>query len=383
MIKREAKDALIRLSEQFPIVAITGPRQSGKTTLAKETFPNKKYVSFDDQNMRNIAMSNPDDFLLAFPDGAIIDEAQKVPGIFSALKKAVDEVNWEPGKYVVTGSSQFRLKENINETLAGRIGTIKLLPFSIQELKENSMLKSNAYEMAFTGFYPPLHDENKKFQIDDWYDNYIDTYIDMDVRDQIRPSHLSSFKKFVQECAIYSGQILNMDSISKAVGVSAVTIKEWLSILENSFLIHMIEVDNNDLGKQLIKSPKLYFIDTGLLCHLLRIENYQDLILNNRKGAIIETMAVSELLKKRFNEARKANLTYFRDKNGYEVDIIADWKKTYAIEVKCNNESEAKLSKNVRKYVELKGANTDAKVYYLGNISIKVNNVEYISWIDW
>ena len=383
MIRREAKDALIRLSEQFPIIAITGPRQSGKTTLAKETFPNKKYVSFDDQNMRNIAISNPDDFLLAFPDGAIIDEAQKVPGIFSALKKAVDGVDWKPGKYIITGSSQFRLKENINETLAGRIGTIKLLPFSIQELKENNMLKSNAYEMAFVGFYPPLHDENKKFQIDDWFDNYIDTYIDMDVRDQIRPSHLSSFKKFVQECAIYSGQILNMDSISKAVGVSAVTIKEWLSILENSFLIHMIEVDNNDLGRQLIKSPKLYFVDAGLLCHLLRIENYQDLILSNRKGAIIETMAVSELLKKRFNQGRKANLTYFRDKNGYEVDIIADWKKTYAIEIKCNNESETKLSKNVRKYVELRKTNTAAKVYYLGSISIKVNDVEYVPWIDW
>lgn len=383
MIKREAKDALIRLSEQFPIIAITGPRQSGKTTLAKESFPDKKYVSFDDQNMRNIAMSNPDDFLLAFPDGAIIDEAQKVPSIFSALKKAVDENEWNPGKYIITGSSQFRLKENINETLAGRIGTIKLLPFSIQELKENNMLKSNAYEMAFTGFYPPLHDKNKKFQIDDWFDNYIDTYIDMDVRDQIRPSHLSTFKKFVQECAIYSGQILNMDSISRAVGVSAVTIKEWLSILENSFLIHMIEVDNNDLGKQLIKRPKLYFVDTGLLCNLLRIENYQDLILNNRKGAIIETMAVSELLKKRFNQARKDNLTYFRDKDGFEVDIIADWKKTYAIEVKCNNEKETNLSKNVRKYLDLRGNNTDAKVYYLGDTSIKVNNVEYVSWLDW
>lgn len=383
MIRREAKDALIRLSEQFPIIAITGPRQSGKTTLAKETFPNKKYVSFDDQNMRNIAISNPDDFLLAFPDGAIIDEAQKAPGIFSALKKAVDGTDWKPGKYIITGSSQFRLKENINETLAGRIGTIKLLPFSIQELKENGMLKSNAYEMAFEGFYPPLYDDNKKFQIDDWFDNYIDTYIDMDIRDQIRPSHLSSFKKFVQECAIYSGQILNMDSISKAVGVSAVTIKEWLSILENSFLIHMIEVDNNDLGRQLVKSPKLYFVDTGLLCHLLRIENYQDLILSNQKGAIIETMAVSELLKKRFNQGRKANLTYFRDKNGYEVDIIADWKKTYAIEIKCNNESETKLSKNVRKYVELRKTNTAAKVYYLGSISIKVNDVEYVPWIDW
>ena len=383
MIRREAKEALIRLSEQFPIIAITGPRQSGKTTLAKETFPDKKYISFDDQNTRNIAMSNPNDFLLAFPDGAIIDEAQKVPNIFSAFKKAVDEKDWEPGKFIITGSSQFRLKENINETLAGRIGTIKLLPFSIQELKENNMLKSNAYEMAFTGFYPPLHDKSKNFQLDDWFDNYIDTYIDMDVRDQIRPSHLSSFKEFIQECAIYSGQILNMDSISKAVGVSAVTIKEWISILENSFLIHLIEVDNNDLGKQLVKSPKMYFVDTGLLCYLLRIENYQELILSNRKGAIIETMAVSELLKKRYNQARKPNLTYFRDKNGYEVDIIADWKKTYAIEIKCDSENEAKLSKNVRKYVELRGENTDAKVYYLGDISIQTNNVKYVSWIDW
>ena len=187
MIKRDAEDALKRLADQFPVVAVTGPRQSGKTTLAKSVFPEKNYVSLDDKNMREIARSNPADFLKAFPEGAIIDEAQKVPEIFEAIKLTVDNEKYIPGKYILTGSSQFRLKENITDSLAGRIGMIKLMPLSIEELKNDGSLTEDPYDYVFKGFYPPLYDRNKRFVREDWFENYIDTYVDLDVKDQINP----------------------------------------------------------------------------------------------------------------------------------------------------------------------------------------------------
>ena len=383
MIERKAYAALMRLSEQFPVVAITGPRQSGKTTLAKYAFPDKQYVSFDDKNLRELAKSSPGDFLKAFPDGAIIDEAQKVPEIFDAIKLVVDKGDYTPGKYILTGSSQFRLKQNITDSLAGRIGLIKLLPFSIEELKEAGILPDEPYDMFFKGFYPPLHDGNKHFYLDDWFENYIDTYLDLDVQDQINPSNLSAFRKFIHVCALYSGQIINYESISRDIGVSSVTIKNWCSILEASYIIHFLEVDSNNLGRTVVKTPKLYFVDSGLLCHLLRLESKEELLLDSHKGAVVETVAVSELLKKRFNDAKKANLTYYRDKNGFEVDVIADWKKSFAIEVKSRSDLEKKLSNSVRKYVGLRTDSVQGSIFYLGDVSCEINGIRYISWKEW
>ena len=383
MIKRNAYDALVRLAEQFPVVAITGPRQSGKTTLAKMAFPEKQYVSFDDKNMRELAKSNPGDFLRAFPDGAIIDEAQKVPDMFDAIKLIVDNGGYSPGKFILTGSSQFRLKENISDSLAGRIGLIKLLPFSIDELKEEGILSDDAYDYVFNGFYPPLYDSSKDYLRDDWFENYIDTYMDLDIKDQINPSNVNAFRKLIQLCAARSGQMVNYNGLSSGLGVSAVTIKSWLSILEASYIIHFLEPDSNNLGKSVVKTPKLYFVDSGLMCYLLRIDSKEELMLDDHKGAAVETMAVSELLKKRFNSGKKSNLTFFRDKNGFEVDTIADWKHTFAIEVKSNSNTEKKMSSNVRKYIDLRADGSEGKVYYLGDLTCELNGVQYVSWKDW
>ena len=383
MIRREANDAVLRLAGQFPVIAITGPRQSGKTTLAKMVFPQKRYVSLDDIKMREIARSNPQDFLKAFPDGAIIDEAQKVPEIFDAIKLIVDSSKHRPGKYILTGSSQFRLKENITDSLAGRIGMIRLLPFSIQELKNAGLLSDDAYDYVWGGFYPPLYDENKHFLRDDWFENYIDTYMDLDIKDQINPSNVNAFRKLLQVCATRSGQMVNYDDLSRSIGVSAVTIKSWLSILEASYIIHFLEPDSNNLGKSVVKTPKLYFIDSGLMCYLLRLDTKEELLLNDHKGAAVETMAVSELLKKRFNNGKKANLTFFRDKNGFEVDTIADWKHTFAIEVKSNSDTEKRMSSNVKKYMDLRTDEVEGQVYYLGDLTCDVNGIRYVSWKDW
>ena len=384
MINRTAKEALLRLASQFPVIGITGPRQSGKSTLTKAVFPNKRYVTFDDRTMRELAISNPSDFIAAFPDGAIIDEAQKVPEIFDALKMRVDNSEFTPGKYILTGSSQFRLKQNMTDSMAGRVTFLKLLPFSVKELKDEGVLSDNPYDVIFGGQYPPLHDPEKHFIPEDWYESYIDTYLDLDVRDQINADNLSTFKKFIQVCAIYSGQLLSMDSIARDVGVSAPTIKKWLSILETSFIIHFLEPDTNNLGKSIVKTPKLYFIDSGLLCHLLRLDSKEELLLSRHKGAVVETFAVAELLKQRMNQGKKPNLSFFRDSKGFEVDTIADWKHTFAIEIKSANAPEAKLSANTKKYLELrKDDNARNAVFYLGDVSMTINGTSYVAWKDW
>lgn len=383
MIPRNAYNSLMRLASEFPIIAITGPRQSGKTTLVRFAFPNKKFISFDDKSMRELASSNPGDFLKAFPDGVIIDEAQKVPDIFDAIKLIVDQEEYTPGKYILTGSSQLRLRENITDSLAGRVGLLKLLPFTIEELKNANELSADAYDLFLKGFYPPLHDKTKHFIPYDWFENYIDTYLDLDVREQINSANLSAFRKFIQICALYSGQLVNYEAMAKLVGVSSVTIKNWCSILETSYIIFFVEPDSHNLGKAIVKTPKLYFVDSGLLCHLLRINTKEELLLNSHKGNIVETVAVSELTKSKFNEARKSNITFFRDKNGFEVDIIADWSHTFAIDVKSNNEPLNKLSNHVKRYTKLRGDETKAKVFYLGGLTCTINDIQYISWKDW
>lgn len=384
MIERIAKEALLRLASQFPVVGVTGPRQSGKSTLTKATFPNKRYVTFDDRNMRELAASNPQDFIAAFPDGAIIDEAQKVPDIFEALKFHVDNAQAVPGKFIVTGSSQFRLRGNMTDSMAGRAAFLKLLPFSVRELKTAGILSDNPYDIIFGGQYPPLYDKEKHFIPDDWYESYIDTYLDLDVRDQIKPGNLSTFKKFIQICALRSGQLLSMDSIARDVGVSAPTVKTWLSILETSFIIHFLEPDTNNLGKNIVKTPKLYFVDSGLLCHLLRLASKEELLLSRYKGAVVETFAIAEMLKQRLNQGKKANLTFFRDDRGFEVDTIADWKHTFAIEIKSTNAPEHKLAANTKKYLELRqDENAKNAVFYLGDISMNINDTSYVSWKDW
>lgn len=384
MINRAAETTLLRLASQFPIVGVFGPRQSGKSTLTKATFPQKRYVSFDDRTTRELATANPADFVAAFPEGAIIDEAQKVPDIFDALKMRVDSVELSPGMFVVTGSSQLRLRQNMTDSLAGRAAFLRLLPFSVQELRDSNILPDNPYDVIFKGLYPPLHDPARNFLPYDWYESYIDAYLDMDVREQIQADNVSTFKKFIQICAVYSGRLFSFESVSRELGVSAPTVKKWTSILENSFIVHFLAPDTNNLGKSLVKTPKLYFVDAGLLCRLLRIDSKEELLLSPHKGAVVETFAVSELLKRRLNQGKKPNLTFFRDYKGFEVDLVADWKRPFAVEIKSQNAPEAKLSANVKKYAELRGNDTTkAAVFYLGDVSLDVNGTAYVAWKDW
>lgn len=382
MLERTATATLLRLAGQFPVIAVTGPRQSGKSTLVRGVFPDKKYISMDDMAMRELAKASPRDFLSAFPEGVIIDECQKVPELFDAVKLIVDK-DYTPGKYILTGSSQLRLRENISDSLAGRVGLLQLLPFSLAELKQANRLGDDPYSLALLGCYPPLHDNTKHFLRDDWFENYISTYLDLDVKDQINPSNLHAFRRFIRLCAFYSGQMINYDSISRDIGVSAVTIKSWCSILEASYIIHFLSPDSNNLGRTLVKTPKLYFVDPGLMCYLIRLDTREELLLSDHKGAVIETLAVAELLKQRLNNGRQANLTYFRDRKGFEVDTIADWKHSFAIEIKSSAETAQKLSHNIRKYTAARKDDTTGAVFYLGDLTVNLDGVQYIGWRDW
>ena len=385
MIHRAAETTLKRLASQFQVVGITGPRQSGKTTLAKAVFPEKKYVTFDERYMRELAQASPRDFLAAFPDGAIIDEAQKVPEIFEALKLDADAKPATPGKFILTGSSQFTLQSNMTDSLAGRAAFLKLLPFSVSELKAADCLPETAYDIIYKGQYPPLYDTDRHFIPEDWYESYIDTYIDLDVRDQILPGNLATFRHFIQICAVNSGEIFSMEKIGREIGISGPTVRNWLSVLESSFIIHFLEPDTNNLGKSIIKTPKLYFTDTGLLCHLLRLEGKEELILSKHKGEAVETFAVAEFLKNRMNQGKKANLTYYRTSKGeLEVDIIADWNHTFAVEVKSSSDPETGKASNVRKYSAMREEeDVCSAVFHLGDMSANAGETRFVSWRDW
>lgn len=383
MIKRNAEDTLLRLSEQFPVIAITGPRQSGKTTLAKNTFKNKEYVTFDDERMKSLALKNPHDFLLAYEDGAIIDEAQKVPGIFNAIKINVDNSAHTPGKFILTGSSQFRLKENITDSLAGRIGMINLLPLSITEIKNSKLLPRNIYDMSIKGMYPTLYDDERKSNPDDWYTNYINTYLDIDVKDNINHNNINTFKKFLKACAHYSGKEINLSDVSNKLGVSSPTLNNWLSILTSSFIVHLIYPDHNNLFKSLVKKPKLYFLDSGLLCYLLNIKTIKDLIQSEYRGHIIESIAISEIMKYFYNEGKQTAINFLRTKGGFEIDVLVRSNENFAIEVKSTIDAKAQDAKNINKLNGLTNNDYNGMIFYTSDTTLTSDAINYVSWKDW
>lgn len=384
MIDREAKSSIENLARQFPVVGITGPRQSGKTTLAKAIFPNKKYITFDDISVRDFAKNSPLDFLRAFSDGAIIDEAQKVPEIIDTIKLVVDEGEYMPGKFILTGSGQFRPRRGMSESLAGRAAYFSLLPFTISEINPSERNIDSIYELILRGQYPPLYDENKNFKPEDWFDGYIDTYLDIDVRDEINISNLAEFKRFIKICALYSGAIISLDSISKHLAVSSPTIKHWLSILERSYIVHLLPAMTGNIGKTLIKTPKLYFMDTGLLCHLLGVDNKSELLLSQHKGHIVETFVISEILKRRYNNNNKGCVFFYRDKDKLEVDLIIEDKESFAVEIKSDSSPNPKHTRKLKRFMNAQD-NTEYKgyVFYLGDIRIKQDQIEYIPWEEW
>jgi len=354
MIPRQATSTLQRLAKGFPILALTGPRQSGKTTLAKHVFAQKTYVSLENPDELDFANTDPRRFLARFDQGAILDEVQRCPALLSWLQTLVDE-RGVMGDFVLTGSAQFELIAGITQSLAGRVGRVELLPLSAQELKVANKLPSDLNTMLLQGSYPSLYDRDVSPQ--DWFSNYIATYIERDVRQLIAVRDLSQFQRFVKMCAARSGQLLNLTSLGTDCGLSANTAREWLSVLEASYLVTRLQPHYQNYGKRLIKSPKLYFLDVGLMAWLLGIRDANTLDTHAARGALFETFVISELIKQRFNQGQASDLYFWRDSAGHEVDVLLDTPKgLQAIEIKSGSTFAADWTKSLKKWQALAGS---------------------------
>jgi predicted AAA+ superfamily ATPase len=320
VIKRDIQDKIFQLAKKFPVIAVIGPRQSGKTTLVKKVFPEKEYVNLEEPDTRLFAQNDPRSFLSSKKAGLIIDEVQRVPDLFSYIQTNVDETKI-PGSFILTGSHNFLMQEKISQTLAGRVAILTLLPFSLNEVRSNSS-QDDFSSYIFKGFYPPIYDQ--KIEPSDWYPNYIRTYLERDVRLMKNIPDLNSFTLFVKLCAGRIGQLLNLSSLAVEAGISVNTVKSWLSVLEASYIVFRLEPHFQNFNKRLVKMPKLYFYDTGLACSLLGIESENQISTHYLIGSLFENLVLSDLLKHKMNNGLNSNFYYWRDKLGREVDCLID-----------------------------------------------------------
>ncbi|MFT4024109.1 MAG: ATP-binding protein [Flavihumibacter sp.] len=333
MVQRDIFPEAKYMLTQFRSVCVTGPRQSGKTTLSRMLFKGKPYVSFENPSVQKHAEDDVASFMKKYSKGAILDEVQRVPVVFRQLQGMLDKKK-QRGQYILTGSNNFLLQEQISQSLAGRAGYIELLPFSYAEIAKSGMAAfDEPAPYMFTGGYPEIWDESLSPK--NWLSSYLQTYVQRDVRLLKNISDLALFSRFVNICANYAGQIVNRDEMARQVGVDTKTILSWLGLLENSYIIYLLQPWHNNLNKRILKSPKLYFIDTGLLCHLLHVNSATALRKSEKYGAVFENWIISEIKKNRANQGIKNGLYYFRDSAGNEVDLVTEKDgRVFAIEVK-------------------------------------------------
>lgn len=316
MILREAENEIKVLAAQFKAVAVVGPRQSGKTTLVRSVFAHKPYVNLENPDIRRFAMDDPRGFLSNYPQGAVLDEAQRVPELFSYLQQILDETT-DHGLFIITGSNNFLLQESISQSLAGRVGYLYLMPLSLDEIGDK---ESNSNTLLFKGGYPALY--NEETDPAKWYANYISTYVERDVRLLKNITDLVAFERFLRLCSGRIGQLLNMSSLAVEVGIDVKTIGSWISVLETSFIVFRLQPYHENFNKRIVKMPKLYFYDTGLAVALLGVENAGQLALHPSRGSLFENMVIVDFLKKRYNAGKSNNLFFWRDNVGNEIDLI-------------------------------------------------------------
>ncbi len=378
MIQRIAGKKISELAAKFKAVAVTGARQTGKTTLVKQIFKDKPYVSLENPDNRSFALEDPRGFLANYPNGAILDEIQRTPALFSYLQEILDNTK-QKGLFILTGSNNFLLQQSISQTLAGRIATIHLLPFSIEELKNGKVLPKNDDELMIKGFYPPVYDQEIDPQ--DWCPNYIRTYIEKDVRQIKNITDLIVFERFIKLLAGRSGQELNNSALAVETGVDVKTVQSWIGILESSFIIYLLKPHHKNFNKTIVKRPKLYFYDSALVCYLLGIRDNNHLQTHPLKGAIFEGMVITELLKNRTNAGLDINLFYWRDKTGHEVDLIIDNGKTLLpIEIKSGMTISKDYFKNIDYWTNLSGSKK-AFILYTGEQHQKRSDgTEIMNW---
>jgi predicted AAA+ superfamily ATPase len=383
MIKRELAQKLLALAKQFPSLAILGPRQSGKTTLAQATFPTYKYFSLEDFDTRALIESDPKAFLEKYKDeaGIILDEIQNLPQLFSYLQVHIDAYK-KKGHFIVTGSQNFALNEAISQSLAGRIAILTLLPLSIAELKQSSLLPNDIDRCLFNGMYPSIYADG--IDPHDWYRSYTATYVERDVRQIKNVQDLSTFQNFMKLCAGRIGQLLNLTSLSDDSGMSVTTITQWITILEASYIVFLLQPYYRNLGNRVIKSPKLFFYDTGLACNLLGITSSDQLFSHYLRGNLFESFIISDLIKQRQNKGMNPNIYFWRDKTQFEVDAIIENGETLTpIETKVSQTFNPHHFEYLSKWNELTQTNPDNNILvYGGTMSQDTKNGRLISWKD-
>ena len=396
MIPRHLAPKLKKLAQGFPAIFITGPRQSGKTTLARETFPSFKYVSLENPENLDFALEDPKGFFKKFEAPCIIDEIQRAPLLLSYLQGLIDE-SQKPGQWILTGSQQFLLMEKISQTLAGRLAITQLLPFSLSELMETSPRNpvttlrelstiakpsQNLEETMIKGFYPRLH--TSKLDPKDWYSAYYQTYVERDVRGVLKIGDLATFRKFVRLCAGRSGQLVNFSSLAVDAGISPPTARSWISVLETSSLITLIAPHHGNFNKRLTKSQKLYFLDTGLLCYLLDISHAKDIVSHHLRGAIFETFVVSGIFKLFAHHGEKPPLYFWRDHAGHEIDLVVDLgSRLLPIEIKSSRTILSEFFKTMKWWMGLqKTSHKEGALCYAGEETLKRDFFVVHPWWD-
>lgn len=381
MIYRKLTATLQRLAKTFPVIAITGPRQSGKTTLVKAVFADKPYITLEDPAERAFAFEDAKGFLHRFRDGAIFDEAQRWPDLFSYLQGMVDEEPI-PGKFILTGSQQFGLLAGVSQSLAGRVGMTALLPLSISELPAASQSSQSLDTLIIKGSYPALY--MRDISPADWFASYIATYIERDIRQVLRVHDLSVFQRFVRLCAGRNGQLLNLNALAGETGVSQKTARSWLSVLESSYIVHLLPPYFRNFGKRLIKTPKLYFLDQGLACWLLGIRSHEHLALHPMRGAIFESFIISEFLKSRYNRGLPPDLYFWRDNNGLEADIVFErGTKLQPVEIKSGQTITGDYIRAGQRAARFAAEEAlQPWLIYGGDDSYERNGVTIMSWRD-
>lgn len=356
-VHREIEKKVIQLTKAFPSLAITGPRQSGKSTLLVNTLKSYKYISFDDPLMREQAISDPRFFLDSAGEKAILDEIQLAPQILSYIKMRIDKKRNKKGMYVFTGSQQFNMIKNLGDSLAGRIGLLDLLPFSVTEKKSGAHLKSTLdyfVHAALTGSYPELV-VDASIDVRAWYGSYIQTYLERDVRSIYNIGNLRDFQRFMQLLAGRCAQVLNLSGFAKDLGVSVPTIKTWLSVLEASRIIYLLPPYYNNLGKRITKSPKIYFTDIGLVCYLTGVRDKEHLLQGPLSGPLFENFCVQETIKVFFNHGDRPRLFYLRTSNNLEVDLLLEVsaQSLIPVEIKLSKTPSVSMGSNIVRFREL------------------------------
>ena len=377
MIPRTIAPKIVQYSKQYPVVTITGPRQSGKTTLCKMLFHDIPYVSLESIEERSFATADPKGFLDRFPDGAVLDEIQRIPDLLSYIQVRVD-ASQKAGQFIITGSQNFELLNTVSQSLAGRTAIARLLPFSFDEVTSLQPL-GTADQLIYTGFYPGIYD--KQLNPTEALSFYVNTYIERDLRLLINVKDLTRFETFLKLCATRCGQIVNLSSLGNDCGVNHNTIKSWLSILEASYIIKLLPPYYSNLGKRLIKSPKLYFIDTGLASFLLGIQHVEHVPAHPLRGGLFENMIVSEFLKKRFNQGKTDNLYFLRDSRGREVDILLDYGSYLdMVEIKSSKTLGGELFKGLAYFKTQYTQTRNSLLVYGGDLSGVREGVQTVPW---